>query len=116
MCGGQQRGSSERWGSGWVRSEPTGWRVWSRIHTCSRSGRRARATTCCTRSRCARSPPTRARPTRRGGLFVAGIALFSGSLYLMTLTGIRWLGAITPLGGLCLIAGWLVLAFAPRRA
>lgn len=55
-------------------------------------------------------------PNPAGGLFVAGIALFSGSLYGMTLTGIRWLGAITPLGGLCLIAGWLVLAFAPRRA
>jgi uncharacterized membrane protein YgdD (TMEM256/DUF423 family) len=42
-------------------------------------------------------------------LFVAGIALFSGSLYLLALTNIRWLGAITPLGGLCFLAGWLML-------
>lgn len=57
------------------------------------------------------------RPPRwAGGLFVAGILLFSGSLYTMTLTGSSWLGAITPLGGMCFIAGWLVLAFAPRTA
>ena len=42
-------------------------------------------------------------------LFLAGIVLFSGSLYLLAFTGIRWLGAITPLGGLCLLAGWLIL-------
>jgi uncharacterized membrane protein YgdD (TMEM256/DUF423 family) len=53
-------------------------------------------------------------PSWAGGLFTAGIALFSGSLYLMTLTGVRWLGAITPIGGVCFIAGWLVLAFASR--
>jgi uncharacterized membrane protein YgdD (TMEM256/DUF423 family) len=41
--------------------------------------------------------------------FVIGIAVFSGSLYLLVLTGMRWLGAITPLGGLALIAGWLLL-------
>jgi uncharacterized membrane protein YgdD (TMEM256/DUF423 family) len=41
--------------------------------------------------------------------FVLGIAVFSGSLYLLVLTGMRWLGAITPLGGLALIAGWLLL-------
>lgn len=46
-----------------------------------------------------------------GRLFVAGIVLFSGSLYLMTLTGVRVLGAVTPLGGLCFIAGWLLLAW-----
>ena len=54
------------------------------------------------------------QPVWAGGLFLAGIAIFSGSLYLMTLTGARWLGAITPVGGLCLIAGWLALAFAAR--
>ena len=43
-------------------------------------------------------------------LFCAGLLLFSGSLYLMTLTGVRMLGAITPLGGLCLIAGWIAVA------
>ncbi len=42
--------------------------------------------------------------------FAAGIALFSGSLYVLVLTGRGWLGAITPLGGLSLIAGWLLLA------
>lgn len=44
-----------------------------------------------------------------GWLFVAGIVLFAGSLYLMAFTGIRWLGAVTPLGGLCFIAGWISL-------
>jgi uncharacterized membrane protein YgdD (TMEM256/DUF423 family) len=43
-------------------------------------------------------------------LWVAGIVLFSGSLYAMTLTGVRALGAVTPLGGLCFIAGWALLA------
>jgi uncharacterized membrane protein YgdD (TMEM256/DUF423 family) len=42
-------------------------------------------------------------------LFTLGIALFSGSLYLLVVSGARWLGAVTPLGGLCLIAGWLAL-------
>lgn len=51
-----------------------------------------------------------------GWLFVAGIVIFSGSLYLLTLTGVRWLGAITPIGGLCLIAGWGVLVVAALRA
>ena len=45
-----------------------------------------------------------------GGLFVAGIVLFSGSLYALALTGTRLFGAVTPLGGLCLLAGWLALA------
>ncbi|MFM8551253.1 MAG: DUF423 domain-containing protein [Nitrospiraceae bacterium] len=45
-----------------------------------------------------------------GWLFLAGILLFSGSLYLMALSGIRWVGAITPVGGLCFIAGWGLLA------
>jgi uncharacterized membrane protein YgdD (TMEM256/DUF423 family) len=44
-----------------------------------------------------------------GGLFLVGIVLFSGSIYLLLLTGQRWLGPVTPLGGLCLIAGWLSL-------
>ncbi len=47
-----------------------------------------------------------------GWLFVAGIVLFSGSLYVLSLSGQRWFGAITPLGGLALLAGWLVLAWA----
>jgi uncharacterized membrane protein YgdD (TMEM256/DUF423 family) len=48
-------------------------------------------------------------------LFVAGIVIFSGSLYVMTLTGARWLGAITPLGGLSFILGWVLLAVGALR-
>ena len=47
---------------------------------------------------------------RSGWLFVVGIVVFSGSLYAMALTDIRILGAITPLGGLCFLAGWALLA------
>ena len=47
--------------------------------------------------------------------FLVGIAIFSGSLYLLAITNLRWLGAITPLGGLALIAGWLALAWGARR-
>jgi uncharacterized membrane protein YgdD (TMEM256/DUF423 family) len=45
-----------------------------------------------------------------GWLFLVGIVVFSGSLYVMTFTGQRWLGAITPIGGLCFILGWIALA------
>ncbi|MFQ5418014.1 MAG: DUF423 domain-containing protein [Myxococcota bacterium] len=48
-------------------------------------------------------------------LFSAGIALFSGSIYLLVLTELRWLGPATPLGGLCFIAGWLSLTTITRR-
>jgi len=51
-----------------------------------------------------------------GGLMLAGILLFSGSLYLMSLTGWRALGPITPLGGLCFILAWLALSTAALRA
>lgn len=51
-----------------------------------------------------------------GWLFVAGTILFSGSLYAMTFTGIRALGAITPIGGVCFIAGWLCLAVIAARS
>lgn len=51
-----------------------------------------------------------------GMLFIAGTLVFSGSLYLLALTGVRWLGAITPLGGLAFLAGWLCLAWAVIRA
>jgi uncharacterized membrane protein YgdD (TMEM256/DUF423 family) len=47
-----------------------------------------------------------------GWLFVAGTVLFSGSLYLLALSGQRWLGAVTPFGGLAFIAGWGALAWA----
>jgi len=43
-------------------------------------------------------------------LFSLGIVLFSGSIYLLVLTGHHWLGPVTPLGGLCLVAGWISLA------
>ena len=46
-----------------------------------------------------------------GWLFVAGTLLFSGSLYILALSGARWLGAITPVGGLAFLAGWICLAW-----
>jgi uncharacterized membrane protein YgdD (TMEM256/DUF423 family) len=45
-------------------------------------------------------------------LMLAGVIVFSGSLYALALTNIKWFGAITPLGGLGMLAGWLVLALA----
>jgi uncharacterized membrane protein YgdD (TMEM256/DUF423 family) len=48
-------------------------------------------------------------------LLVAGILIFSGSLYLLAVTGVRTLGAITPLGGLSFIAAWLLLAWSLRK-
>jgi uncharacterized membrane protein YgdD (TMEM256/DUF423 family) len=54
--------------------------------------------------------------TWAGILFSAGIVLFSGSLYLLALTGVRALGAITPLGGVAFIAGWGCLAWSAWRA
>ena len=57
------------------------------------------------------------RPPRAAWwLFAAGIVVFSGSLYLLALTNTRWLGAITPLGGLALLGGWLALALRPGAA
>ena len=58
--------------------------------------------------------PSRAA-TLAGWLFVAGTILFSGSLYTLSLSGARWLGAITPLGGAAFLGGWLALAWACRR-
>ena len=46
-----------------------------------------------------------------GWLFVAGTVIFSGSFYVLAISGIRWLGAITPLGGLAFLGGWLCLAW-----
>lgn len=54
-------------------------------------------------------------PVAAGWCFTAGIVLFSGSLYVMTLTNIRPLGAVTPVGGLCLLAGWLLVAASAWR-
>ena len=50
-----------------------------------------------------------------GWLFVAGIVVFSGTLYALALTGVRWLGAITPIGGLAFLVGWLCLAWAALK-
>ncbi|HET7024911.1 MAG TPA: DUF423 domain-containing protein [Gemmatimonadales bacterium] len=50
-----------------------------------------------------------------GWLFVVGALLFSGSLYALALTGVRWLGAVTPLGGLAFLAGWVCLAIGAWR-
>jgi len=47
-------------------------------------------------------------------LIVAGILFFSGSLYVMALTNVRWLGAVTPIGGLCFLAGWAWLVISPK--
>lgn len=59
--------------------------------------------------------PTSTLATYAGWLFLVGILIFSGSLYLMALTGARWLGAITPIGGVAFIAGWLCLALVAWR-
>lgn len=50
-----------------------------------------------------------------GWLFVAGIVLFSGSLYAMALTGVRGLGAVTPFGGVAFLAGWAAFAWSAAR-
>ena len=57
------------------------------------------------------SQPQTALLKSSGWLFLLGILIFSGSLYLLALTGVRWLGAITPLGGVAFIAGWACLAW-----
>lgn len=51
-----------------------------------------------------------------GWLFLAGIIIFSGSLYALALSGVRWLGAITPLGGLAFLVGWGCLVTAAMRS
>ncbi|MDP1691077.1 MAG: DUF423 domain-containing protein [Burkholderiaceae bacterium] len=53
--------------------------------------------------------------TASGWLFVTGTVLFSGSLYVLSLTGLRWLGAITPIGGVAWLAAWLCLAWSAWR-
>jgi uncharacterized membrane protein YgdD (TMEM256/DUF423 family) len=51
-----------------------------------------------------------------GWLMLTGIVIFSGSLYLLAVTGVRWLGAITPVGGTAFIASWALFAFAIVKA
>jgi uncharacterized membrane protein YgdD (TMEM256/DUF423 family) len=62
---------------------------------------------------CARWPGATA--VAAGWLFVGGIVLFSGSLYALALGGPRWLGPITPIGGLAFLAGWACLAWSALR-
>ncbi|MFH5833816.1 DUF423 domain-containing protein [Halalkalibaculum sp. DA384] len=50
-----------------------------------------------------------------GWLMLAGIVIFSGSLYILSISGIRWLGAITPLGGISFIAAWVLLLIAVAK-
>ena len=49
------------------------------------------------------------RPRLAAGLFCAGVVVFSGTLYLLAITGMTWLGAVTPVGGLLLMAGWVAV-------
>jgi len=53
---------------------------------------------------------TSSKLTAAAWAFLSGIVIFSGSLYLLALTGLRWLGAVTPLGGVAFLIGWLILA------
>jgi uncharacterized membrane protein YgdD (TMEM256/DUF423 family) len=53
--------------------------------------------------------------TAAGWSFILGIAIFSGSLYILSLSGVRWLGAITPIGGVAFMVGWICLALAAWR-
>ncbi len=57
----------------------------------------------------------RTEVTVAGWLFVAGTIIFSGSLYLLSLTGVRWIGAITPIGGVAFLIGWLSLVWGVWR-
>ncbi|HKQ34933.1 MAG TPA: DUF423 domain-containing protein [Nitrospiraceae bacterium] len=52
---------------------------------------------------------------KSGWFFILGIVLFSGSLYVVSLAGIRWVGAITPIGGLAFLIGWILLAWGAWR-
>ena len=51
-----------------------------------------------------------------GWLFTVGILVFAGSLYTLSLSGARWLGAVTPIGGACFLAGWAAAALAAGRS
>ena len=59
--------------------------------------------------------PSSNLPVWAGWLFITGIVIFTGSLVLMAFTGQRWLGAITPIGGVAFIAAWLLLAVTAWR-
>jgi uncharacterized membrane protein YgdD (TMEM256/DUF423 family) len=51
-----------------------------------------------------------------GWLFLVGTVIFSGTLYALALTGVRWLGALTPFGGLAFLGGWVCLAIAAMKS
>ena len=59
--------------------------------------------------------PSRSRRLA-GWSFLVGMVIFSGSLYILALTGLRWLGAITPIGGVAFLVGWAALAVAAGKA
>jgi uncharacterized membrane protein YgdD (TMEM256/DUF423 family) len=75
----------------------------------------SRATATTTAATAATVANGHALTTAAGWLFIAGTVLFAGSLYLLALTGMRGLGAITPIGGACFLAGWACLAVAAAR-
>lgn len=60
--------------------------------------------------------PGRTAALVAGWAFLIGVLIFSGTLYLMVATGVRWLGAITPFGGTAMIVGWIALLVAALRA
>lgn len=60
--------------------------------------------------------PASTLPAVAGWLFVTGIVVFSGSLYILALSGQRWWGAITPIGGVAFLGGWICLLIAAWRA
>jgi uncharacterized membrane protein YgdD (TMEM256/DUF423 family) len=62
------------------------------------------------------SEPGKKAPVVAAWLFLGGTLVFSGSLYGLALSGMRWLGAVTPLGGVLFIAGWVALAVAAASA
>ena len=62
------------------------------------------------------SKPETALLKSSGWLFLSGMLVFSGSLYILSLSGVRWWGAVTPIGGLALIAGWACLAAAAWKS
>lgn len=51
-----------------------------------------------------------------GWAMIVGVTVFSGSLYILVLSGVRWMGAITPIGGVALLVGWAMLGWAALRA
>lgn len=63
-----------------------------------------------------RNPQQSTKIALAGGFMLVGIVVFSGSLYLLALTGLRWLGAITPIGGVAFLAAWGMLGWAVWRS